>query len=173
MTSKQMQKDILLVKKLKSTFFEYYKQGFLFSSFILNGGLFPSKKELKNLIMEDFRDFFERSLEEHYLSIQDKNEPQKPVELNLSDIISSNGGSKKFQPEFDKKLTTCPLCSKEIYGNDVNLNEIDLSKISNFPFDYIHIHSHGDFPPHALLMYFDAHFKVRGRKVPKFTNLPS
>lgn len=161
-----------LFNQLKPTLFEFYKQGFLFSNFVLNGGLAPSKSELKMLIIEDFKDFFEQNLEEHLLKLNDQTNSDKPKELNLSDIIkTSEDSAQALKPEMDKVLTTCPLCSKQILASDINLEKIDLSKINNFPFDYIHIHSNGEHPPHALLMYFDAHFKVRGRKVPKFTNL--
>ncbi len=172
MSIKEVEKDTVIVKSLRPIFFEFYKQGFLFSNFVLNGGLFTSKNDLKNLIIEEFKEFFEQNLEENCFNLQDRNTKKNSKDLNLSDIIANTGESEKvIAPELDKILTTCPLCSKEIYAKDINLEQIDITKINNFPFDYIHVHSHGDFPPHALLMYFDAHFKVRGRKVPKFTNL--
>lgn len=164
--------DPVLSKKLRTIFFEYYKQGFLFGNFVFNGNLLPTKVELKNLLLEDYIDFFDTNAKIHFDKLMQDNNKKESTELSVSDIIRDGKKVNGIDPSvLENKLTTCPLCNKDIYAQDVNLEDIDLSSVNNFPFDYIHVHSHGSHPPHALLMYFDAQFKVRGRKVPKFTNL--
>ena len=168
MTRRIKQKDPLF-QKFQTLFFEYYKQGFLFSNFISNGGIsISSKEELKGLILEDFKDYFEDYHEEHFAKLSSDKREEK---LSLSEIISERPSKMKEGALKERRLTKCPECGKQIYTRDIEAEKIDLSKISNFPFSYIHVHSHDGKGPHALLMYFDANLTVRGRKVPKFTNL--
>jgi len=167
-----LNKDDSFFKKLKSIFFEYYKQGFLFGHYILNNRSCLTKEKLKSLILEDFKPFFENRKGDHLNILQNRKKKLDSSPLNFSDIIAENGNNYPItHPKPDKILTICPLCEKKICANDIIIEEIELSKIKTFPFNYIYIHSYKKYPPHALLIYFDAHLNVRGRKVAKFTNL--
>ena len=68
-----------------------------------------------------------------------------------------------------KFLCTCPICQQKIYGGMLDLNAIDITKVKHFPFSYTYIHSHesvseqeSSFNQHAIMLYFDAEFAVRG-----------
>jgi hypothetical protein len=164
--------NALFFKKLKTIFFEYYKQGFLFGHYILNRGLYFTKEELRSSILEDFKLFFENNREKHFSTLQNSVKPFNLKSLNLSDIIVDKSDKDPVEyPKSGKILTKCPLCKKTIYAKDIDFTNIELSKINNFPFDYIFIHSNREYPPHALLMYFDAQYNIRGRKVVKFINI--
>jgi hypothetical protein len=131
-----------------------------------------SKEQLKSLILEDFKFFFEDRKRTQFNTLQNSKNQYKSSTLNFSDIILENDNKPSIiQPEPGKILTICPLCKKKVFAKDINIEEIDLSKIKTFPFNYIYIHSYNKYSPHALLIYFDAHFNVRGREVAKFTNL--
>jgi len=167
-----LNQDSNFFKKLKSIFFEYYKQGFLYGHYILNNGSYLTKGKLKSSILEDFNFFFEDRKDNQFTNLKNSKKQLNSSKLNFSDIILENGNkSSKIQPKAEKILTICPLCEKKICAKDINIEEIELSKIKIFPFNYIYIHSHNQFSPHALIIYFDAHFNVRGREVAKFTNL--
>jgi hypothetical protein len=64
-----------------------------------------------------------------------------------------------------KLLGTCPICRKRIYGENLDIGMIDISKIKKFPFAYTYIHNHSDgsIPQlkHAVTLYFDANLIVR------------
>jgi len=64
-----------------------------------------------------------------------------------------------------KLIATCPTCNKQIYGEDIDISNINTKKIQNWPFRYIHCHAHNDVPLHALTLYLDADFSVRAREV--------
>ncbi|TXT61912.1 MAG: hypothetical protein BAJALOKI1v1_1080014 [Promethearchaeota archaeon] len=163
-----------LLKKLKSICFEYYKQGFLFGHYILNNGLYMSKEQLKSLILEDYKLFFDSHNDEHLSIIQNNTKEPNSYRLTFSDLIKENGKDKSIpHPQLNpnKILTICPLCNKTIYASEIDFEDIDLSKLNSYPFDYVYVHSTEKYPLHALLMYFDAHLNVRGRKVAKFTNI--
>lgn len=70
-----------------------------------------------------------------------------------------------------KLLAICPICKKLIYGKDIDIDEIDLSKISHWPVKYTHCHSHNGVPTHALTMYIDSNFAVRGKEVSEFLKI--
>jgi hypothetical protein len=69
-----------------------------------------------------------------------------------------------------KLLTICPMCGKKIYGRDIDINKIQQQKIEKYPFRYIHCHSHGT-QTHAITMYLDSHFAVRGKEVADFIKI--
>lgn len=64
-----------------------------------------------------------------------------------------------------KLIATCPTCNKQIYGEDIDISNINTKKIQNWPLRYIHCHTHNDVPLHALTLYLDADFSVRAREV--------
>ena len=64
-----------------------------------------------------------------------------------------------------KLLTICPECQQQIYGFDLNLSDIDKSKVGHWPLSYVYCHSHNEGPMHALTMYLDATYTVRSREV--------
>jgi hypothetical protein len=70
-----------------------------------------------------------------------------------------------------KLLTTCPVCGKKIYGRDIDIDKINKDHISNWPVRYTHCHSHEGMPTHALTMYLDANFAVRGRESSEFLKI--
>jgi hypothetical protein len=76
-----------------------------------------------------------------------------------------------------KMLTVCPICQKKIYSNDLHLNELNLNKITSFPFPVTFCHhtiqeSSASKSPrkqmHALTIYLDANFAVRGIEPSEF-----
>jgi len=70
-----------------------------------------------------------------------------------------------------KLLAICPICKKPIYGKDIDINKLDVSKVSHWPVKYTHCHSHNDKPVHALTMYIDSNFSVRGKEVSEFLKI--
>ncbi len=169
-----LNKDNNFFKKLKALFFEYYKQGFLFGHYILNNGLYLTKEKLKASILGDFKHFYRHRKADQFNSLKNEEKKMNSSKLNFSDIIIEKGNNSSIiKIKSEKLLTTCPLCEKKIYVKDIDFEGIDFSKINNFPFDYLHIHSSEKYPFHALLIYFDAQLNVRWRKVAKFTNLKS
>ncbi|MBD3342872.1 MAG: hypothetical protein GF353_27485 [Candidatus Lokiarchaeota archaeon] len=72
-----------------------------------------------------------------------------------------------------KLLTICPICGKRIYGKDIDLEEIEKlkKKIHHWPIKYIHCHSQHQIPLHAITLYIDADFAVRGNEVSKFVKI--
>ncbi|MHA2184859.1 MAG: hypothetical protein ACXAAI_07645 [Promethearchaeota archaeon] len=70
-----------------------------------------------------------------------------------------------------KLLTICPVCKKRIYGRDIDILNIDTSKISHWPLRYIHCHANNNFPLHALTIYLDNNFSVRGNEVSNFLKI--
>ncbi|MFX1398511.1 MAG: hypothetical protein ACFFAS_15895 [Promethearchaeota archaeon] len=64
-----------------------------------------------------------------------------------------------------KLLAVCPRCNKQIFGQDINIVDIDKSKIRHWPITYIYCHSGDNGQFHALTMYIDASFTVRAREV--------
>ena len=67
-----------------------------------------------------------------------------------------------------KLLTICPVCQKRIYGKDIDILKIDLSKINHWPLRYIHCHKTNSVPLHALTIFLDSNFSVRGNEVSEF-----
>ncbi|TXT57996.1 MAG: hypothetical protein BAJALOKI2v1_480024 [Promethearchaeota archaeon] len=70
-----------------------------------------------------------------------------------------------------KLLTICPICGKQIYGRDIDITNIDLSKISKWPFRYTHCHSNRSNPMHAVTLYLDSNFAVRGKEISEFLKI--
>ncbi|MBA7512386.1 hypothetical protein ES705_04391 [subsurface metagenome] len=70
-----------------------------------------------------------------------------------------------------KLLTICPVCQKKIYGKDIDILNIDTSKINHWPLRYIHCHTSNNVPLHALTLYLDSGFSVRGNEVSNFIKI--
>ena len=73
-----------------------------------------------------------------------------------------------------KLMTICPVCKKQIYGRDIDIPHIENSKsqIQHWPLRYVHCHENGDkFPMHALMIYIDANFSVRGMETSNFVKI--
>ena len=70
-----------------------------------------------------------------------------------------------------KLLTICPVCQKRIYGKDIDILKIDSSKINHWPLRYIHCHKTSSVPFHALTLFLDANFSVRGNEVSEFIKI--
>ncbi|TXT64431.1 MAG: hypothetical protein BAJALOKI3v1_210018 [Promethearchaeota archaeon] len=70
-----------------------------------------------------------------------------------------------------KLLAICPVCKKPIYGKDIDVNNIDITKINHWPVKYTPCHSHNGTPVHALTMYIDSNFSVRGKEVSEFLKI--
>lgn len=68
-------------------------------------------------------------------------------------------------------MTICPSCGKQIYGKDIDISYIEKSQINHWPVSYIHCHSGDKFPMHALTIYLDANFIVRGSEVSNFVKI--
>ena len=70
-----------------------------------------------------------------------------------------------------KLLTVCPICQKRIYGKDIDILKIDKKKISHWPLRFIHCHKNNNIPFHALTIYLDNNFAVRGNEVSNFIKI--
>lgn len=70
-----------------------------------------------------------------------------------------------------KLLTICPVCGKQIYGKDIDVEKIDTERIKSWPIRYTHCHAHKGMPLHALTMYLDANFAVRGKEYSEFLKI--
>jgi hypothetical protein len=70
-----------------------------------------------------------------------------------------------------KLLCICPLCKKNIYGKDIDITEIDPTKIEKWPLTFIHCHTNNGYPLHALTLYLDANFSIRGREASGFLKI--
>ena len=70
-----------------------------------------------------------------------------------------------------KLLTICPICGKQIFGRDIDILNIDKSKISNWPFRYTHCHSNRKGPLHAVTLYLDSNFAVRGKEISQYVKI--
>jgi hypothetical protein len=131
-----------------------------------------TKNQLKSLILDDFKFFFESNCKNQLKELQNKVSSNTFHKLKLSDIIMDETKERNMNnPSPNKTLIICPLCKKQIKGSDINFEKIDITQIKNFPFAYVHIHSNKKNSPHAILLYFDAQLKIRGKKVAKFTNI--
>jgi len=49
--------------------------------------------------------------------------------------------------------------------------KIDTTKIKNWPLRYIHCHTNNDVPFHALTIFLDNNFSVRGNEVSNFIKI--
>ncbi len=70
-----------------------------------------------------------------------------------------------------KLLTICPVCKKPIYGRDIDIAKIEKAGINQWPVLYTHCHSHESIPLHAITLYLDANFAVRGEEVSQFLKI--
>ena len=86
------------------------------------------------------------------------------MESNLS-----NNESRKFL--IKKLLTICPVCKRKIYGKDIDILNIDTSKVNHWPLTYIHCHTNDNLSYHALTIYIDANFSVRHNQVSDFVKI--
>jgi len=68
-------------------------------------------------------------------------------------------------------MCICPLCKKNIYGKDIDITEIDTSNIKRWPFSIVYCHAHNNNSLHALIIYLDANFSIRGREVSGFLKI--
>ncbi len=174
-------------KFFQNLLLEYFKQGFLYSSYEINGGWEPTsdisdekalKEELQyfiDYIKGGFRNYIKNAWKEQLLSLLQESpisETQSVKERilekveekkKLMEMINENGN--------EKPITECQLCKRRIYLSELELENIDLSLIDNFPFPYIHVHADNGNHTHALLMYLDKDFKVRGRKPAQFLKI--
>ena len=72
-----------------------------------------------------------------------------------------------------KLLTICPVCKKRIYGKDLDIIKIDLSEIKYWPMRYTHCHASNDKPLHAITLFLDKDFSVRGNEISNFIKIDS
>jgi len=159
------------VEKFKHSLFEFYKQGFLFSNFI-DKSFTCDPNQVKKAIIDDFKWFLEKNSENLLSRLKYKVDAPSKKSFQLTDlIVGENEDTLIDRPKLNDLLATCPECGKNIYPTDINVKKINSAEITNFPFPYLHIHAHDECIPHALLMYIDRNFKVRGRKVIKFLNV--
>jgi hypothetical protein len=68
-------------------------------------------------------------------------------------------------------LTICPICKKPIYGKDIGITKIDKSKIKHWPLRYTICHEYGKNSMHALTIYLDNNFHVRGNEISDFIQI--
>lgn len=72
-----------------------------------------------------------------------------------------------------KLMSVCPLCGKKIHGRDIDITGLTKlkSKINRWPVPYTHCHCHDDGKMHALTLYLDANFAVRGQEISEFVKI--
>ena len=70
-----------------------------------------------------------------------------------------------------KLLCICPTCKRRIFGADIDIANLDLTKIKKWPLSFIHCHRDKNHPLHALTIYIDANFAIRGRQVTEFVKI--
>ena len=70
-----------------------------------------------------------------------------------------------------KLFTICPVCKKKIYGRDIDILKIDTLKITYWPLRYIHCHTNNGVPLHALTIFIDSNFSVRGNEVSNYLKI--
>ena len=179
--------DAFSKKKFQNLFLESFKQGFLYSTYEINGEWEPSssvtddqslKEELQyflDYIKNGFKAYIQRTWKEQVLNFLEQTDSQQPdtVEKKILEKVEAKKKLKEAPSEKDseKPITECQLCKRRIYLSELGLDSIDISSINNFPFPYIHIHGHHGNHQHALLMYLDREFKVRGRKPSEFLKI--
>ncbi|MFX1304035.1 MAG: hypothetical protein ACFFBV_05000 [Promethearchaeota archaeon] len=72
-----------------------------------------------------------------------------------------------------KLLVICPVCKKRIYGKDIDILKIDISKINHWPLRYTHCHAYNNTPLHAITLFLDEDFSVRGNEISNFIKIDS
>ena len=70
-----------------------------------------------------------------------------------------------------KLLCICPTCKRRIFGADIGITHLDFSKVKKWPQQFIHCHRDKEHPLHALTIYIDANFSIRGREVTEFVKI--
>ena len=72
-----------------------------------------------------------------------------------------------------KLMTICPICGRQIFGKDIDIDRVKSAKsqIDHWPLRYVYCHSHEEFPMHALTIYLDANFSVRGMEASNFVKI--
>lgn len=72
-----------------------------------------------------------------------------------------------------KLLAICPVCKKRIYGKDIDILKIDIPKINHWPLRYTHCHAYNHISLHAITLFLDKDFSVRGNEVSNFVKIDS
>lgn len=72
-----------------------------------------------------------------------------------------------------KLLTTCPVCKMRIYGKDIDILNINMSKIEHWPMRYTHCHKYKNTPLHGITLFLDEDFSVRGNEVSNYIKIDS
>ncbi|MFX1411499.1 MAG: hypothetical protein ACFFA6_14200 [Promethearchaeota archaeon] len=70
-----------------------------------------------------------------------------------------------------KLLTICPICKRPVYGRDIEILKIDKSMIKRWSLKYTFCHSHNKGSLHAITIYLDAIFTVRGNEISDFIKI--
>lgn len=70
-----------------------------------------------------------------------------------------------------KLMAICPVCGMLIFGRDIDLSHLDPANINHWPVSYTHCHSHKEVPMHALTLYLDSNFSVRGSEVSNYVKI--
>ncbi|MGV9173007.1 MAG: hypothetical protein ACOC44_13510 [Promethearchaeia archaeon] len=72
-----------------------------------------------------------------------------------------------------KLMSVCPLCGKKIHGRDIDIDGLaeQKSNITRWPVPYTHCHCHENGKMHALTLYLDANFAVRGQEISEFVKI--
>lgn len=174
-------------KNFQNLLLEYFKQGFLFSSYAINGEWEPTsnvtdekalKSELQyfiDYIKSGFKSYIQKNWKEQVLTLLKVKDSIKKdvIREKILVKIDEKRRLKENTPENgkEKPIAECQLCKRKIYLSELELDNIDISSIQTFPFSYIHVHSSNGNQPHALLMYLDRELKVRGRKPSDFLKI--
>ena len=70
-----------------------------------------------------------------------------------------------------KLLVICPVCRKPIHGRDIDINKIDKNNVHHWPLTFTHCHTYNQVPLHALTVFLDSNFSVRGKQVSNFIKI--
>ncbi|MFX1322187.1 MAG: hypothetical protein ACFFAQ_11145 [Promethearchaeota archaeon] len=70
-----------------------------------------------------------------------------------------------------KLLTICPICKRPVYGKDIDILKLDKLCIKHWPLRYTFCHRHKNGSLHAITIYLDANFIVRGNEVSDFIKI--
>ena len=145
------EKEDSAYKVIKSILLDFFLTGFQSSNYVMNGLFIPESKEEADFVLQclqsDFENYFAKNLNtiineintrsRHIAKLDLKNRYVKEIE-DHDRVKKLNATSKE-----NKVLTICPKCQKKILARD-----LDTSKIKRFPFSFVDVHSHDDFPEH-------------------------
>ena len=153
-------------KVIKSILLDFFITGFNSSNYVMNGNFTPESDEEANFVLQclqtDFEDYFADNFRTIIKEINTRAKHLAKLDLRkryFEEVRESNQ-IKQINDKNGKEslLTICPKCHKKIYMKD-----LDISDIKRFPYSYIDVHSHENYPEHALLIYIDAQGKCRGK----------